>query len=73
MITLTREKYWNSVIAINCPRTDKKHTINYCFKHCDSFGYIYRKDSDGSIGAHLYCNMKSGNPDLFTGKLTRCE
>lgn len=70
---MTREKYWNSVIAITCPRTEKKHTIDYCFKHCDLFGYRYQKDSDGSVGAHLYCAVKSGNPDLLTGKPTRFE
>jgi hypothetical protein len=67
---MEREEYWKSEIAFFCPLTKKKHTIEYCFEHCEP-GYIYRADESGRSAAYLYCTWVVGERDLLSGKATR--
>ena len=66
-----REDYWNSTIAFDCPITNKRHTINDCFKKCDMWGRIYKGHFSNRIVAFLYCKVKYGEPELQNGNPTR--
>ena len=59
---MSRQEYWESEIAFDCPINGKRRTIDECFKRCHSSDYFYR-DGKGV----MYCTMnrrelQSGEP-----------
>jgi hypothetical protein len=67
----SRDDYWKSTIAFDCPLNGKRHTINDCFETCLMWGKVYKDTDDNHVAAFLYCHAKDGEPDLQTGKPTR--
>lgn len=67
--TISREAYWASQIAFDCPRTGGRHTIDDCFRRCHASDYFYR---DGA--GVMYCTEDiHGERELYSGVVTRKE
>lgn len=68
---MSNEQYWNQQIAFDCPITNKRHTIDYCFKNCEMWGRRYL-DVDGRCASYLFCYADAhGKRFLHDGKATR--
>ena len=67
-----RKAYWEQEIAFDCPIYEqkkdqsKRHSIDYCFKHCQMSATTYH---DGA--AFLICALDIDERELHNGKPTR--
>jgi hypothetical protein len=71
-MTPKRQAYWDSEIVFDCPLTQKRHTIEQCFRMCEMWGKNYLPLGDGSVAAFLFCHADyHGERYLHDGKITR--
>jgi len=64
-----RKEYWDQTIAFDCPLTKKRHTIEDCFQKCQENSYDYRRNSEGTVAAFLYCLIDPQERFLHNGEV----
>jgi hypothetical protein len=67
VMKIDRVAYWTQEIVFDCPITNKRHSINYCFENCEFSGTAYHDNC-----AWVKCGVDPhGEREVHNGKPTR--
>ena len=62
-----RKAYWVQEIVFDCPITNNRHSVNYCFENCEFSGTSYHDNC-----AWVKCGVDSfGEREVHDGRTTR--